>query len=199
MQSANESLNDENQFIVLIDAGHGGEDPGAIVQNKGISEKDLLLELVKELRNKKSEKVKMVFTRTDDQSISLKERVDLIQVHQADLFLSVHINSKADNSPTGIVVNYAPDKPADVKAVQRQYADVLINEFSGFFPVEVDQSLEGLKPANFYVLKNASCPSLMLSLGSIDNRKERATLMSKKSRKQIAQKILTVLEEISNS
>src|SRR5699024_12766621 len=78
--------------IVVLDAGHGGHDPGA--QSGGLREKDLTLDIVKRTINKlKKYNVKVIATRTTDKFISLSGRANIANKNKADLFVSVHINS----------------------------------------------------------------------------------------------------------
>ena len=85
-------------FTVVIDAGHGGHDAGAIGK-KGVQEKDLNLDVSKRLAAKIREKypdVKVVMTRTADVFLPLQARADTVNKNHADLFICIHTNS-ADN------------------------------------------------------------------------------------------------------
>ena len=82
------------KFIVVIDAGHGGKDPGAIGYN-GTFEKDITLSIAKYLYNylKKEKNIEAVLTRNTDIFLKLKERADIANNLGADLFVSIHCNS----------------------------------------------------------------------------------------------------------
>lgn len=81
---------------VVIDPGHGGEDPGAI-GIRGVKEKEVVLSLARHLKDElQSQGVNVFLTRTGDYFIPLRERVKLAHEHGADLFVSIH----ADSSPT---------------------------------------------------------------------------------------------------
>ena len=79
---------------IVIDAGHGGRDPGAIGPF-GLQEKDVTLDIAVRLRERltRREGYRILMTRDDDTSISLKDRVEFSNVQNADLFVSIHINS----------------------------------------------------------------------------------------------------------
>ena len=82
----------ESKFIITIDAGHGGIDPGAI--NIGKKEKNITLVAAKELKNiLEKKKFKVFLTRESDIFISLKKRRDIAKKNNSDLFISLHVDS----------------------------------------------------------------------------------------------------------
>ena len=84
--------------LVVIDAGHGGRDPGAV--GAGIREKDITLGLALRLRDElvRQGGVRIALTREDDRLLSLEERPDLARRMEADLFLSIHADSAGEKS-----------------------------------------------------------------------------------------------------
>ncbi len=92
---------------VVIDAGHGGKDTGTIGPN-GLLEKDLVLDVALRLGKLIHDKLgaEVVYTRSDDTFIPLGERTAIANRAKADLFLSVHANSSADASATGVETYY---------------------------------------------------------------------------------------------
>jgi N-acetylmuramoyl-L-alanine amidase len=91
---------------VVIDPGHGGTDPGAIGRT-GATEKQLTLELSKMLAERlRAAGYEVLLTREDDRTISLQERTDFANRVDADLFLSVHINSARNRSLRGFETYY---------------------------------------------------------------------------------------------
>ncbi len=89
-----EQLADRRDIIVAIDAGHGGEDPGATGPNN-LREKHVVLQIAKKLeaRLKKTPGFSPVMIRSGDYYVSLKGRRDLARKHQADLFVSIHADA----------------------------------------------------------------------------------------------------------
>lgn len=79
------------KYVVVIDAGHGGEDPGALGRN-GVVEKRITLAVAKELERQLSEtgRYRAVLTRSTDKYIKLRERVAIAKRAKADLFISIH-------------------------------------------------------------------------------------------------------------
>jgi len=87
-------LFDLNVHTIVIDPGHGGNDPGA-VGSQGFLEKDITLDIANRLREKleRSSRYRVLLTREDDSKVKLKDRVAYAKANHADLFISVHINS----------------------------------------------------------------------------------------------------------
>ena len=93
---------------VVIDPGHGGKDSGAVSTDKKSYEKTFTLEIAKALADKiraAYPDVKVILTRTDDRYVTLDGRADIANKADANLFISVHINSIANASPNGFSVH----------------------------------------------------------------------------------------------
>lgn len=92
---------------IMLDAGHGGEDPGALGPN-GLKEKDITLKLVKLVGGKLLERlgVEVIYTRSSDVFIPLAKRPALANSQKADLFVSIHLNASPDPQGKGIETYY---------------------------------------------------------------------------------------------
>lgn len=91
-------------FTVVIDAGHGGHDAGAIGPKMGIQEKDLNLDVAKRLAAKirtNYPDIKVVMTRTTDVFLPLQARADTVNANHADLFICIHTNSAENRNACG--------------------------------------------------------------------------------------------------
>ena len=116
--------------IIVIDAGHGGIDPGAIGYN-GTYEKNITLAMAKELKESldKNKKYKVYLTRNRDVFIPLRDRVKISRGYNADLFISIHADSAKNKKATGLSVytlsKTASDKEAAALAEKENKADIV--------------------------------------------------------------------------
>ena len=116
--------------ILVIDAGHGGHDPGAIGYS-GVHEKNITLAMAKELKRQldRTGKYKVYLTRSTDVFIPLRRRVEIARDYKADLFMSVHADSALNRKATGLSVytlsETASDKEAAALAERENKADVI--------------------------------------------------------------------------
>ena len=98
---------------VVVDAGHGGHDPGAIGKT-GLREKDVNLDIARRLAQLLgAQGIEVVMTRSTDKFISLPGRADIANRSGADLFISVHANSAASGKLSGFEVYYITEKVND--------------------------------------------------------------------------------------
>ena len=91
-------------FTIVIDAGHGGNDAGAIGLVKGVKEKDLNLTVAQRLAAKIQQKypeVKVVLTRDSDVFLPLQQRADIANKNHANLFISIHTNAAENRKACG--------------------------------------------------------------------------------------------------
>lgn len=106
-------------FVVAIDAGHGGKDPGALGA-KGTREKEITLSVARRLKALVNEEpgMRAVLTRNDDRFLHLRERVRIAREHDADLFLSIHADSYRDRRASGSSVFILSRKGASSEAAR---------------------------------------------------------------------------------
>ncbi len=122
-------------LIVAIDAGHGGEDPGAIGKN-GTREKDVVLAIAKELAQQVNAEpgMKAVLTRNGDYFVPLRDRMRRARAQQADLFVSIHADSIRDRRVDGSSVYILSQRGATDEAsrwlAERENASDLIGGVS---------------------------------------------------------------------
>lgn len=164
------------RVLVLIDAGHGGKDPGAIGIG-GLQEKNVILPIaqqVVELLAKQG--VKTVMSRKDDYFVDLAPRVALAERVDADLFVSIHANAMPANRSdiNGLETYYFSSGERLARTIHRS---VLQN---------VSIRDRGVRRARFYVLRKSSMPSVLVEVGFVTGREDSPRLATEAHRDQMA-------------
>jgi N-acetylmuramoyl-L-alanine amidase len=117
--------------LVVIDAGHGGHDPGAINPRSGAREKDVTLAIAKSIRAEllKTGRVRVALTRDTDSFIVLQNRFGIARKMKADLFISIHADSAESAEANGATVytlsEVASDREAQKLASRENKADII--------------------------------------------------------------------------
>lgn len=155
--------------IIIIDPGHGGNDTGALRGN--IMEKDLTLDIALKVRDKLQEMGfnNVIMTRSSDKTLALADRVEVANTNNADLFVSIHINSSVKSEINGIETHYYSDKGYEVAKIMHKEL------ISG-----INAADRGLFKSKFYVINHTEAPAVLLELGFISNEQERSMLTSEK-------------------
>lgn len=177
--------------IIIIDAGHGGEDPGAIGAN-GVLEKDLNLEYAMQIGSMLEEKgYIIVYTRTDDRLLyteeenikgirkisDLKNRVMVAKRYPDSLYISIHMNSFADAKYSGLQV-YHSDKSESANLaglIQKQVKK----------DVQSDNNRTIKQGKGMYVLENIDNTAVLIECGFLTNKNECEKLSQKEYQKQL--------------
>ncbi|MDQ0207609.1 N-acetylmuramoyl-L-alanine amidase [Alkalicoccobacillus murimartini] len=151
---------------IVIDAGHGGKDPGAV--GNDLYEKTVALAISHKVKNRlEDEGYEVVMTREVDTFVSLENRALKSNEWPADLFVSIHANGYADAAANGIETFYyhgsAQGKQV-ARSIQHQLVEMTGNRSRGVFA------------ADFYVLKHTNMPSVLVETGFVSNEKD-ATLL----------------------
>jgi len=134
------------RFTVVLDAGHGGHDPGAMSANS--KEKDINLQIVLDLGaiiEQKFKDVKVIYTRKTDKYLTLQERADVVNDHHADLFICIHTNASLSSAAYGaetFTLGLAKTR-ANLDVAMRENSVILLEEdyrtkYKGFDPNSVD-------------------------------------------------------------
>ncbi|MBR6423474.1 MAG: N-acetylmuramoyl-L-alanine amidase [Bacteroidales bacterium] len=129
---------------VVLDAGHGGHDPGAISKNSKLKEKDINLDLVQRvgaLIEKECPDVKVVYTRKTDKFVELAERGNIANRNHADLFISIHVNSAKSTAAAGTetFVMGTDKSSSNMEVCKRENSVILMEDdytttYEGFDP-----------------------------------------------------------------
>lgn len=109
----------KKQYVVVLDAGHGGKDPGAIGLFR-TKEKNVNLNVAKAIKNElnKNSKLKVYLTRNDDRFIELYDRVNKSRKLKADLFISIHSDSTRNRKARGLSIYTLKKSASDVRTTR---------------------------------------------------------------------------------
>ena len=171
---------------VVLDAGHGGSDYGAI--REGINEKDITLDVTQRVASiLKSKGYKVAMTRADDTYVSLEDRVSFSEKESPEIFVSIHVNSAVAVEPSGIETHYYHDYSNDLAKVIHKH---LVKE--------IDSKDRGLFKSKFYVINHTTVPAVLVEMGFLSNNEERASLVTdarkQKTAKAIAEGIIEYIK-----
>ncbi|WP_077214894.1 N-acetylmuramoyl-L-alanine amidase [Bacillus dakarensis] len=171
--TTSEAINLENQVIVL-DAGHGGKDPGAI--GHGMYEKDIVFEVVNLLEQKmKDTGAKVILTRSSDVYPSLNDRVKIANQNGADIFVSVHANA-GPSTAHGTETYYDSSKNPQSAEGKKLAAEIQQQIVSLLGTRD-----RGVKDAEFLVITQTKMPSVLVELGFISNSDDAKKLAEQRS------------------
>lgn len=164
-----------SETVIVLDAGHGGSDPGA--QRSDVNEKDVTLAITAKLKKVLETKgARIVMTRSDDTFVSLEDRVKITNQVNPNLFLSVHINSLQSTSDIhGIETYYQTDRSLPLA---RRVHESLVTGLAA-----PDRSV---RRARFYVINHTPVPAILAEVGYITNKTERDRLISSDYQNKIA-------------
>ncbi len=178
--------------IVVLDAGHGGSDPGA--SGYGLVEKDLTVDIVNRimLLLEDDNDIKGYATRTTDVYPSFTDRNDLGNA-VGDVFISIHINSAGSNTnPNGTEVYYLNPNTSDSGMTSKILAETLQKNLLK----ELGSNDRKTKTENFIVLRQSNIPASLCEIGFVTNPEEAAKLGSSEYRQKVAQAVYNSLKEL---
>lgn len=198
--SSDEVKTEEN--VVVVDCGHGENDPGKIGVND-ILEKDINLKIGKLVEKKlKKKKFKVVMTRTEDKILAdedsdnkkaqdMKARVALINETKPFLAVSVHQNSYHDEDVRGAQVFYYSHS-AEGEAAAKLMQEALLSVDSG-------NTRQAKANDNYYLLKRTETPTIIVECGFLSNPHEAALLADEEYQEKIADAIVDGVEKYLES
>lgn len=182
---------------VLLDAGHGGNEPGAVNKETGIEEEDINLNVVFKIGNiLRAKGFDVLYTRDKDTYISPTDRLKMITAYNPDCFLSVHCNSSTTPSATGVETVYRDD--GDYKL-----AKIMHQKLLSAFPGLKDRGLkrDGSPEYNrgLAVLKNLKVPSCLIELPFLSNLKDLHLIDDENETNAIARVLAGGIEEFKEA
>lgn len=185
---------DYSGCTVVLDAGHGGKDVGTMPDEKrsDIYEKDINLSMTLQLKELlEACGVKVVLTRNDDTFLELKERTDLSNQENPDLFVSLHCNYfEDDSSIRGLECYYAPNSDKGMAS-----AETILNVLTENGNVVTRNA----KSADYYVLKHTAAPAVLVEMGYLSNQSDLKNLTSEQYQQLLSQELAEgILSALSN-
>lgn len=174
----------DGKLVVVLDAGHGGKQPGASSVT-GKKEKDFNLAVilkVKQLLDAETG-IQAVYTRVDDKTLGLQDRVDIAEKAGADIFISVHANSWTA-STNGTETYYTRKESLELAKVMHKH-----------LVAATGLKDNGVRTKSLHVTRETSMPAVLLEVGYLSNKKEEAILYSEKLQNDVAREIVAGIKE----
>ncbi len=188
---------DTEEYVVVIDAGHGGRDPGKVGVND-ILEKDLNLQIAKKVKMLlEKEKIKVIMTREEDEMLGeesadnkklsdMKERVKIMNEAEPDLVVSIHQNSFSDSSVSGAQVFYHTQSEEG-----KLFAESIQKALIEAVP---DNKRQAKDNDSYYLLKYTDAPVVIVECGFLSNPEEVQKLVEDTYQDKISNAIVNGIE-----
>jgi N-acetylmuramoyl-L-alanine amidase len=191
---------------VIIDAGHGGSDPGATTPDGKVKEKDLALQISQKIQQLASGyNVNVVMTRTDDnlpgattdKTEGLRARTALAEKIKPDMYVSIHVSYSDEPVVTrsGFEI-FVPNDTTQRVNQSKQLGSVVARELSKLYAV--DETLKQRTDKNIWVLQRTPCPAVLIECGFLNNDKDLAYFSNNSNQEAVAKKILEGIVSYSN-
>ncbi|CAM4016477.1 N-acetylmuramoyl-L-alanine amidase family protein [Gillisia hiemivivida] len=184
-----------NQFVIVVDPGHGGSDPGAVGIN-GNLEKEVVLKIAQEMirisKLSLEDEFKIYLTRYKDSLISLGDRAKLAKGLKADVFISLHCNHSDNPDAQGLEVYVS-----NIKSQQSKESILLAYRIQKEISKELGFKSRGVKFANFKVLRESIAyhPAVLIELGFLSNWEEEIWLSNPENLNYLASLILVAIRK----
>lgn len=166
--------------FIVIDAGHGGNDPGAIGPSK-TQEKEVTLAVARYLeRYLMNDQIQVAMTRSEDLEILLQPRVDVANLRNADLFISIHANSM-------------PPGNTHVRGIETYYTTAhskgLADTIHKYMIKELGAPDRRVRSRGLFVTRRSKMPSVLLEIGFLSSPSEEALLSNPAYQRKVAKAI----------
>jgi len=199
--------NFEKQITVVIDAGHGtmlnGKPSGITIGD--VNEDAIVLAISKRIQELNTNgKIKIVLTRTSNETIDLHKRVDIAKGNKADLFVSLHINALDPNQEKDMISDQTLTNGFGIYVSNKKPVYQQQSELLGSI---LRQELNVVYPTNPYLLKRKVgiwvldqnvCPSVLIECGFLTDEKDRQFITRENNQDAVARKILHAIERYAN-
>lgn len=183
---------------ICIDPGHGGSDVGAIGPT-GVTEKSITFKVSQQVQKMLAEEgAQVIMTRTKDVEVSSKKanatdieelqaRCDVANKADADIFVSLHMDSYSNSTPSGTTGYYYEGGNVLSQKMAKNISDSIVNTLG--------TNNRGIKPCHFYVVKHTDMPATLIEIAFISNDKEEKLMSSDTGVKKAATAIVDGLKK----
>lgn len=183
------SIEESLDFTVVVDAGHGGIDPGSIGYKTKTKESEINLKVAKLLEDKlKSIGLRVIMTRSDASGLyglsttnykkrDMQKRREIIEKTRPDMVISVHMNSYIRHNLRGAQVFY--DKHSTI-------SETLALSIQDQFAAKLEKSDKGISVGDYYMLKCTDAPSVIAECGFLSNEEDEKLLLNESYQEKIA-------------
>ncbi|MEO6133620.1 MAG: N-acetylmuramoyl-L-alanine amidase, partial [Ginsengibacter sp.] len=192
MKTAKPVIYNGDAITVVIDAGHGGNDEGAI--SNDFKEKDLTLAIAKEIKSLNgNDKINIILTRDNDQWASVKDKASFANSVKADLFISIHADVEMNKGNHSGMSIFIPKNEHAYLNQSKLLGSSIIHSFKGNYPFSIVTKLLQ-RQIGVWVLSAVNCPSILIETGYISTPKDVAYLSKLSNQRTIAENILNGIE-----
>jgi N-acetylmuramoyl-L-alanine amidase len=196
---------------IVIDAGHGGQDPGT--KGNGLVEKDLTLDMAFRVEKQlQMNGFRTFLTRKDDTFVSLADRAELANKFDYSIFVSIHFNNSISSSASGLETFYASEKiPPEPEWSwagffgRRKPLESLDNgeNLAGLIQTALVTRTEaenrGAKGRAFYVIRHTRAPAVLVEGGFLSNAFEARLIANPEYRERLASAVVEGVVQFSNT
>lgn len=178
------SVGNSGKKVVVIDAGHGYQDPGAVGSVSTEKALNLAVALKVEAILKQDPNIDVVLTRSDDTFLELKQRVKVAEKLDADLFVSIHANSSSSSAASGTETYY-----------QRSNSKKLAQTIHKYLVAATGFKNRGVQYGNFHVIRETTMPAVLLEVGFISNKSEESKMNDASRQQAVAEGVVKGIKE----
>ena len=201
--SKNNDKSESEKLVIVLDAGHGGIDPGKVGVN-GQLEKDINLQIVLKLKDMleadQELKATVVLTRSDDEGhynetdsnkkrADMKKRIEIVEEVSPDMLVSIHQNSYLSSNVRGAQVFYY-EKSENGKLLAGKIQGCLVRELAEENKGRVEKAND-----NYFLITNVTCPAVIVECGFLSNEEEAKLLSDSTYQDKIAKTIVDGIRE----
>lgn len=188
--------------IVVLDAGHGGSDPGAVRSLNGVTyyEKDINFSIIqksKDYFNGPESSIKVYYSRYDDTKVPLYDRAAFAKTVDADLFISIHMNANTKTTPKGTEIYYTSKNKAVSSSGldSKKFAQLVLDALPGM----IGTNKRNIFDNNLVVTRESAVPAILIEVGFMSNQDDLELITQESLQDDVAWSLYLILDDIFNA